>query len=338
MSDDSPAGIGRRVSGGARPARDAGRPWIAWWSRVHKPLTLAFALCLAGLGSAGFALQPASSGPPPISGDHLGGWTTSIDPFPTSNFAVGVSVGACGPLPASRPKLSAFPCGNDTHNVTRMQLRTVGVYTGQIGRVHVLAALLGLGPGLCPRPGVYKYPSCFFKADVTLRDHILDYSLLLTLPDGIFYAKAGSYANAAIPGVLVAGPVTIFQEMDLQESSSPSQISLLAGHAPTVTAPFEWSWKTTGGAARGVAFTLTDIAGVQSDSKKAFISGIFLGVAGAALIGLMEQLLRPLGSPGKDDPAPETSAGRPGKTGRPKKRRWHVPVEQPTARARSRRS
>jgi hypothetical protein len=142
----------------------------------------------------------------------------------------------------------------------------------------------------------------------------------------------------AIPGVLVAGPVTIFQEMDLQESSSPSQISLLAGHAPTVTAPFEWSWKTTGGAARGVAFTLTDIAGVQSDSKKAFISGIFLGVAGAALIGLMEQLLRPLGSPGKDDPAPETSAGRPGKTGRPKKRRWHVPVEQPTARARSRRS
>ena len=70
---------------------------------------------------------------------------------------------------------------------------------------------------------------------------------------------------------------------------------MLSGPGPRYTDPYNYTWLSSGISAPALSFTMTDLAGVESDSRKTFLSGIALGIAGAALIGFAEELIRPLG-------------------------------------------
>jgi hypothetical protein len=229
-----------------------------------------------------------------------------IFPPPTSAPDIGVDLGVCGPIPANGA--TAGLCSGETHDVTKMTFGVDDKYPSQVNEVTITAFFNNLEPQFCPSDASYNYPACKFQARVPLRHHFLSYMWTLTLPDGIFYSKAGSYATAAIPGIQVdAANATIYQNLELQNQIPTSQVSVLEGPSPTSSLASSWQWKMTGYAAQQVAFTLTDISGIQNDSKSAFISGIFFGVAGGALIALIEQLLRPLGPSDTDDPVPEAS-------------------------------
>lgn len=286
---------------------------MKWWRRIHKPLVIAFALCVAGLGYAGFALQPASGPPPILAETNQPNWDVDINPSPTGALTVGVALFVCGPIPVGGPEIVQPSCNNAANGVTRMQFELSSEYADQVNTVDVLAYFRNISPGLCPADTSYRDSSCSFTAHVPLRHHVLIYQITMTFPAGIFYARAGSYANAALPAVSVIAPdATIYQQMVLQGSISPSQISVLEGPSPMSNSAYAWSWEAalgsvhqiaSGRSVHQVAFTLTDIAGVESDSKKAFLSGILLGVAGGALVALIEQLLRPLGPSDEDSSA-----------------------------------
>lgn len=90
----------------------------------------------------------------------------------------------------------------------------------------------------------------------------------------------------------------------LEGEISAPQLSMLSGPGPTAISPHFYSWFFSQSSTPALAFTITDLSGVENDSRKTFLSGIALGIAGAAVIGLAEELVRPLGrrkrSPAKE--------------------------------------
>jgi hypothetical protein len=157
----------------------------------------------------------------------------------------------------------------------------------------------------CPKPTRLHNNKCEISAEISTLQisgrALLKYDLSLDWPADIPYSTKGSYANVYIPGIKSSYPMRPIidrarynQELTASGVVSVPQLAMLQGSSPTTPGPLEWAWSTTGPMITQESFTLTDIAGVASDSRRVFYSGIALGVAGSALIALIEQLLQPL--------------------------------------------
>lgn len=107
------------------------------------------------------------------------------------------------------------------------------------------------------------------------------------------------YTNVTIPGLFwesFGGTFLLDREVYLRPLTSVPQLSIQFGPDPTQSGPYpgRWVWDTHQSNSGAIGFTLTDPYGVENDTNKTFISGVLLGVAGAAFIGLVEEIIRPL--------------------------------------------
>ncbi len=117
----------------------------------------------------------------------------------------------------------------------------------------------------------------------------------------------GAYLNAAFPDTsYLEGRFPKAQNLDFV--TVPLQVVLTPnagdtanfavqsqGPAPRVTGPSGWSWnRTTAAQQEPVRLAAVDTSDQVNDQYHAFLSGILFGVAGGALIALLQELVSPL--------------------------------------------
>jgi hypothetical protein len=119
-------------------------------------------------------------------------------------------------------------------------------------------------------------------------------------PGGGPVAENGAYLNARFP------PLLVFAEQEgngatrqLNESSSdPADYTIQSLQQPTSVTSAGWQWSTNslGVAAESLSFAAVNTSQTQHDTYDAFLSGIFFGVAGGALVALILALIAPFAS------------------------------------------
>lgn len=119
----------------------------------------------------------------------------------------------------------------------------------------------------------------------------------------------GSYLSASLPEVAVQDspasvPVTIVL---VPHAGDTSSYSLQATPNPSQTDGSSWTWSdssTSSTSLEGTVFTTTstppiyvaavNAGGTQEDALRALFAGILLGIAGAALVAILQELISPL--------------------------------------------
>jgi hypothetical protein len=109
----------------------------------------------------------------------------------------------------------------------------------------------------------------------------------------------GAYLNAHIPPVLSAtspAGYVVSRQLNLGESDS-SDFVLQSIVQPTGVTQGGWQWRPTRlTAAQTLAVSAVNTSETQHDSYDAFLSGIFFGIAGGALVALIQELVAPFRS------------------------------------------
>ena len=147
----------------------------------------------------------------------------------------------------------------------------------------------------------------------------------------------GEYVSATLPAVRVNSSGTAQPHFDVtrnlyfvdplrQDSPLTAQYSLQAGALPTTTDPFGWHWAADGGEA--IQLTGISLPGSQHEAYLGFISGALLGIAGNALVSLVQAATEPMrrsgGRRGSGTARTRTArlrVGSDGRTGSCKRRR-----------------
>ncbi len=107
--------------------------------------------------------------------------------------------------------------------------------------------------------------------------------------------SSGSYLSAELPRVTLAeGTGTVTRTLQLP-GETLSQYTLQGGVSPGAMNGTQWVWKSAlsnnldSQASAPIPVIAASIAGLQQDNHRAFLSGIFFGVAGAALVTLIPE-------------------------------------------------
>jgi hypothetical protein len=110
-------------------------------------------------------------------------------------------------------------------------------------------------------------------------------------------AENGAYLNARFPPLLVfAGQEGNGATRQLNESTAdPADYTIQSLQQPTSVTSAGWQWSTNalGVAAEPLSFAAVNTGQTQHDTYDAFLSGIFFGVAGGALVALILALIAP---------------------------------------------
>lgn len=122
----------------------------------------------------------------------------------------------------------------------------------------------------------------------------------------------GPYLSAVIPAIVGGSD---FGETQLERDFVPPDTSSsgrplsraqfgLAPYAlqgtqpPTAVSPGSWTWRTSGNGIKlsdvPLSVSAVDLAGVQDENRRSFLAGVLFGVAGGALIAVVEELLTPV--------------------------------------------
>lgn len=112
----------------------------------------------------------------------------------------------------------------------------------------------------------------------------------------------GAYLSARIPLLLPYAP----NEADAAPDRVTRQLNLGSGYSgdyniqsevhPTSVTSGGWQWSPRTPGAVPISFTAVNTSDTQHDSYQAFLSGIVFGVAGGALIALVQELVAPFRS------------------------------------------
>jgi hypothetical protein len=107
--------------------------------------------------------------------------------------------------------------------------------------------------------------------------------------------QRAQYLSATVPLVAIDNLVDPGAngeiDADIQPYYGTSDYAVQAGIPPDTTNFERWEWRNVKGI--DLALTAVDVAENQADTYHGFLSGIFLGIAGGALIGLITELLEP---------------------------------------------
>lgn len=117
----------------------------------------------------------------------------------------------------------------------------------------------------------------------------------------------GEYASAALPTVAVGSvgrlntvPAVVTRSLYFEnprQSDQPltAEYTLQAGSLPTSTDPTGWHWSGGSSGSGGlIQITAVNISESQHEAFLSFLSGILLGVAGSALILVLQEFLEPI--------------------------------------------
>ena len=125
----------------------------------------------------------------------------------------------------------------------------------------------------------------------------------------------GPFLSASLPTVEIPLTETTDQTTDLgarvrmvlaPDAGDTSYYSLQATPSPSEAASNSWTWSETGSNVQTETFGTAAVAtppiyvaavnagGTQLDTVRVFFAGVFLGIAGAALITIAQELISPL--------------------------------------------
>lgn len=259
-------------------------------ARLKRTLFLAALLLLTiGFAAVGLYLRPADTGPPVP--DGAGGQLVDVefdlafDSLPPANYEIDESIVAC---------VGYSTCGD-----------YLGIAFWSPGKPFpglTLTFLDSYQHNFCPLPFRMQGTDCKLREGAIPADGFE--GINLNFPSGFFFKQDGAYGGGVFPVVQPTGdfyqngfPVgKVKQELSLGDFFIPLQISMVNGPppSPSNSASNDYIWNTTSNdGAQELSFITTNPFQLGVDSGNEFLSGIMFGVAGAALIALIVEAMRP---------------------------------------------
>jgi hypothetical protein len=267
-------------------------PATAYWNEVHLEMVVVLVAILLVLVGVGWSLRPQSSG------------------FPNVPENVSLSVQAQGVTTVSETltRRSDNSAVLEVQAVTKDQLSVTGPWTLAIGNLepgHICTpyptVTFGSGAGalaieqLSPFHVSHPSPASTGGPPVVLTD---------VTSSGPFYVRMcwssnapvslnGSYLSAQFPFVTVdPGSAQVSRQL-LPDAGDTADYVIQSQTTPSSAASNSWSW--SGPASNdSVRLSAVNVSGAQHDNFRAFLSGVTLGIAGGALIAIIQEFIAPL--------------------------------------------
>jgi hypothetical protein len=106
---------------------------------------------------------------------------------------------------------------------------------------------------------------------------------------------SGSYLSAEFPSVVADTNGLSLSRTLVADAGDTSNFAIESEKAPTSAFSASWSWPLarTVDASR-LRFSAINVSGTQHDTYRTFLSGVFLGIGGGAVITLLQELVMPL--------------------------------------------
>lgn len=308
-----------------------------YWHRLHQPLIVGLFVICGGCALAGYLLRPAGADPPATAklapfvtfGAYQGSPRSvlhnaniNVDEtllqtpdgaslemsfsgsFPTASPVTwSLLLGTPGNLSLTLPHLCPdVPAEATLRDPINSATFTDAVASGYFGRAIPVAqpdSLMISGH----RPG---------RVAAGVSGLIADVAVCWTANAPI--EKRAQYLSATIPLVDIDPLSDPGARGKINATIIPwdgtDKYSVQAGTLPTTTAFGKWKWENANGFFEGL--TAIDFAESQADAYHGFLSGVFLGVTGGALIGLITELLEPIrGTAAKPKPSARSSKPSP---------------------------
>ncbi len=111
-------------------------------------------------------------------------------------------------------------------------------------------------------------------------------------------ARNGAYLTALFPPVSPfggAGAYAVTRQLNLGAADASDYV-LQSIAQPTSVTQGGWQWSPRSAAAQPITVSAVNTSETQHDSYQAFLSGILLGVAGGAMVALIQELVAPFRS------------------------------------------
>lgn len=221
------------------------------------PGGLSFTETMTPAGAGGAVLEITATGIPDV--PQEGPWTLVVDNIGSGRLCT----------PSSDTNKTSNVGGESVRNVPQHVIRTppkVGYLTN--GR-HRPIGLAGRG----------------------------EFLVRICWPSGGPVALNGAYLSARFPLVVVEDLRDAYAVAHQLDSAplDTADYAVQSLQQPTKVAPLDWYWAPNShvGLLDTLIFTAVDTSATQHDSYQAFLSGIVFGVAGGALVALVQELVAP---------------------------------------------
>jgi hypothetical protein len=104
----------------------------------------------------------------------------------------------------------------------------------------------------------------------------------------------GSYLSAQFPPVSSSPSTVAVTPILNPDGGDTANYTIQSTTAPTGSTPNSWSWSTRASASETIHLSAVNTSGTQHDTYRGFLSGVAFGIAGGALITLIQELVGPL--------------------------------------------
>lgn len=267
-------------------------------NRLHVVLVVALLVLTVGLGLIGWSIRPSSGGFSPVPADlqlfvptaaQALAFTETISPA-----SGGGAVLALEGTPQITDVIPTQPFTLVVDNLGDGRLCTPSVLTkDQVGLTLHLPLQHIRKSGALDFTSARNHP-----ATISGRGYFF---VRLCWPSHGPVAVHGAYLNARFPPTEVFAATNDAQDVARQltlgaSDATTADYSVQSLQQPTTVSDSEWTWaaRTSHTALpEALAFTAVNTSETQHDSYEAFISGIFFGVAGGALVSLVAELVAP---------------------------------------------
>ena len=267
-------------------------------SRLHLVLVATLLVLTVALGLVGWSIRPSSGGFASVPADMQLFIPTAA---PALAFTESISPASSGGTVLA---LEGTPQITDVVPTQPFTLVVNNLGDGRLCTPSVLTNdQLGLAVHLAPQHA---------RKSAGLAFVTLGKNLPITISGrGYFYVRLcwpsngpvslnGAYLSARFPPTEVFGATKdapgIVRQLTLGSSdATTADFNVQSLQNPTSVTDSAWMWSARSAAALGqaLAFTAVNTSETQHDSYDAFISGIFFGVAGGALVSLVAELVAP---------------------------------------------
>ncbi|NMO56162.1 hypothetical protein HH310_33915 [Actinoplanes sp. TBRC 11911] len=292
--------------------------------RIHRPTMIVLALLTVSIGAIGYGLRPGTDSPPVVPNSSMqiyvdGAISVSVDEtlYQLDSKTVALELDVFGILgPTGKAQWSVLtdrtagqphPCPDRYRYVGRAHPTPFVISDGglTLGEQPIsetaltaftgtpedrtAANVLGMAGASPGRAATGKW---WPIAKVSL-----------CWDSGAPLAFNGQYVSATLPAVRVDSRIEgaprfevtrslYFVDPARQDNPVTAQYSLQAGTLPTTTDPFGWHWAADDGDA--VQLTGISLPIQQRGVYIGFVSGVLLGIAGGALVSLIQAAVLPL--------------------------------------------
>ena len=275
-------------------------------SRLHLVGIATLALLTVGLALFGWSLRPAAGGYSAVpSGLDL---TLTAAP-PTAGFTEAVA-----PSGADGAMLTITSTGGLTDVVTKGPWTLLVDHLGSGEPCAPSYATVNYQRVRIERPHLESHAKVRFGAAVLHEARITGngpFFIQLCWPSNGPAALNGAYLSSRIPPLYVGvpGDTAAVTRQIRSGSSDTADYAIQSLRQPTSAAPNSWQWAAPAKfeIPQPIAFAAVNSSETQHDSYDAFLSGIFFGVAGGALVSLIAELVAPFRS--RQERGPPEPAG-----------------------------